>query len=388
MMLKNKKILLGVTGGIAAYKAIDLASHLTKAGAIVKTIMSDHAREFVTPINFAAITHQPVYWNQWDVAEPIAHITCADWADIVVIAPATANVVAKAAHGIADDLLTSTLLAVTCPILFVPSMNIHMYANQITQSNMKNLIERGIFCLEPDKGSLACGYEGKGRFPDTKEIIYALETYLEHGRDLIKKKIMITAGGSVEKIDPMRAITNMSSGKMGLALARAAWLRGAEVTFIHGSITEKIPYYLEPISAITAAEMYKAVHAKAASQDIIIMAAAVADYTVYKPEIHKIKKTSDLNLSLKKTKDILEELGKKRTAHQKLIGFAAETQDLEKYAKEKLAKKNLDMIVANYLEVSGKEDTEVLILSAKSKKKYSGSKFQVAHSILDSIIHE
>ncbi len=387
-MLKDKKVLLGVTGGIAAYKAIDLASHLTKAGAIVRTIMTDHASEFVTPINFAAITHQPVYWNQWDVAEPIAHITCADWADIVVIAPATANIIAKAAHGIADDLLSSTILAVTSPLLFIPAMNIHMFANPITQDNIQSLAKRGIFCLEPDKGSLACGYEGKGRFPDTKEIMYAIDTYMEHSKDLLHKKILITAGGSVENIDPMRAITNMSSGKMGLALARAAWLRGAEVTFIHSSISEKIPYYLEPICAMSADEMYKAVHSQADFQDIIIMAAAVADYTILKPESQKIKKTGELNISLVRTKDILEDLGKIRKKHLKLVGFAAETKDLEKYAREKLVKKHLDMIVANYLNVSGKEDTEVIILSSKTNKTFNGSKFQIAHNILDQIIHE
>jgi phosphopantothenoylcysteine decarboxylase / phosphopantothenate---cysteine ligase len=387
-MLNGKKVLLGITGGIAAYKAIDLASHLTKSGAIVKTIMTSHAQEFVAPINFAAITHNPVYWNQWDVAEPISHITLADWADIIVIAPATANILAKASHGIADDLLSTTLIAATSPILFVPTMNIHMYANSITQSNIKSLRDRGIFCLEPDKGSLACGYEGKGRFPDTIEIMYAIQTYLHYSLDLLDQKVMITAGGSMEKIDPMRSITNLSSGKMGIALARAAWLRGAKVTFIHSSITEKVPYYLDAIQANTAALMYEVVFSQSRSQDIIIMAAAVADYTINKPEKNKIKKAGDLNLALSRTKDILDELGKTKSKNQKLIGFAAETDDLEANAREKLLNKKLDLIIANDIQVSGQDNTKVLIISNKTVNSVHGSKFHVANQILDQIINE
>lgn len=386
-MNKNAKILLGVTGGIAAYKAIDLASHLTKSGYTVRTIMTDHAREFVTPINFSAITHEPVYWNQWDAAEPIAHITLADWADIVVIAPATANIIAKSAHGIADDLLTTTLLAATCPILFIPAMNIHMFENAATQDNISILRDRGSFVLEPDSGNLACGYEGKGRFPAIHEIIYTIDTYLNHGIDLTGKKLLITAGGTIEKIDPMRALTNQSSGKMGLALARAAWLRGAEVTLVNTPLSDPLPYYIRHYDVTSAFEMYEKVMELAIDHDAIIMAAAVADFTVKNPSESKIKKDTDLNINLSRTKDILEELGKRKKSGQILVGFAAETDDLEKNAKDKLRKKNLDLIFANHLNVSGKVDSEGYLITSDSSTFITGSKFQIAHSILDTIVH-
>jgi phosphopantothenoylcysteine decarboxylase/phosphopantothenate--cysteine ligase len=384
-MLKNKNILLGVSGGIAAYKAIELASRLTQAGAVVKTIMTDSAREFISPINFAAITHQSVYYNQWDVQEPIAHITLSDWADFCVIAPATANIVAKAAQGIADDLLTSTLLALTTPILFVPSMNVKMYANQAVQDNLSILQKRGYFCLEPDSGSLACGYSGKGRFPDPSEIVTAIQTYLNHLQDLKGKTVLITAGATIEKIDPMRSITNASTGKMGLALARSAWLRGASVTLIHGAIGEKIPYYLSGMQALSAQEMYDAVTEAAPHQDIVVMAAAVSDYTPMVFSEHKIKKDKDLQLALVRTQDILSDLGKCKPARQILVGFAAETENIESNARDKMLRKNLDMIIANPLSVSGQDDTEVIMINARESILATGTKFAVAQMIWDQI---
>ena len=224
-MLKNKNILLGISGGIAVYKAIDLAGKLTKQGAVVKTIMTKNACEFVSPITFKAITHQPVVTRMFDINAEIEHISLADWADISVIAPATANIIGKVASGIADDLLSTTIMATTSPVLFVPTMNVHMYENPIVQENIRKLSELGYFFIEPDSGKLACGYEGKGRFPEPVEIVYFVKTFLNHKKDLIGKKILVTAGATRENIDPMRFITNFSSGKMGLALARAAFIR-------------------------------------------------------------------------------------------------------------------------------------------------------------------
>ena len=258
-MLKRKKILLGITGGIAAYKAVDLASKLTKMGAEVKTVMTANACEFISPITIKSITHQPVITKMFDINADIEHISLADWADIVVIAPATANIIGKTAAGIADDLLSTTLMATTAPVLFVPAMNIHMYENPIVQENIDKLTQLGYFFMEPEFGRLACGYEGKGRYPENDEIIYHIRTYLKYKKDLTGKEVIVTAGASRESIDPMRFITNHSSGKMGLALARAAHIRGANVKLIHSSLTVKVPDYLESIEAITAEEMYTVV---------------------------------------------------------------------------------------------------------------------------------
>ncbi len=386
-MLKNKKILLGITGGIAAYKAVDLASKLTKMGAEVKTIMTAHACEFVSPITFKSITHQPVITKMFDTNADIEHISLADWADIVVIAPATANIIGKTASGIADDLLSSTIMATTAPILFIPAMNIHMYENPIVQENITKLSNFGYFFMEPEFGNLACGYEGKGRYPENEEIIFHIATYLKYKKDLSDKSIMVTAGASREEIDPMRFISNYSTGKMGLSLARAALIRGAKVKFIHSSIRVNIPKYLDSIKAVSAEEMYNAVLNPENNSDIIFMTAAVADYTPAKPSRQKIKKSDDLNLELKRTKDILAELGGKKTKDQILVGFAAESENLKENALIKIKKKNLDFICANNLNVSGKDDTEILVLGKGSETKLIGSKFSVAHKIIDTILN-
>ncbi|MCK5051198.1 MAG: bifunctional phosphopantothenoylcysteine decarboxylase/phosphopantothenate--cysteine ligase CoaBC [Candidatus Cloacimonetes bacterium] len=385
-MFKNKKILLGITGGIAAYKAVDLASKLTKMGAEVKTVMTSHACEFVNPITFKSITHQPVITKMFDAESDIEHISLADWADLVVIAPATANIIGKTASGIADDLLSTTIMATTAPILFVPAMNIHMYENPIVQENITKLTNLGYFFMEPEFGILACGYEGKGRYPMNEEIVFNITTYLKYTKDLSGKNILVTAGASREIIDPMRFITNHSTGKMGLALARAAHIRGANVKFIHSSISIKVPEYLDSIKAVSAEEMHNAVLREYPNFEITFMTAAVADYTPAKPSKQKIKKSDDLNLELKRTKDILLEIGKKKTSDQMLIGFAAESENLEKNALQKIEKKNLDFICANNLNVSGKDETEILVLGKGTEIKLIGSKFSVAHQIIDVIL--
>ena len=387
-MLENKKILLGVTGGIAAYKAVDLASKLTKLGAEVRTIMTTHACELVSPITFKSITHQPVVTKMFDIDADIEHISLADWAEIVVIAPATANIIGKVAGGIADDLLSTTIMATTAPVLFVPAMNVHMYENPIVQENISRLSNLDYFFMEPEKGMLACGYEGKGRFPKTEEIVYFVQTYLNYKKDLEDIPVLITAGATRENIDPMRFITNHSSGKMGMALARAAYARGAKVTLITGNISEEIPEYLKCIKTSTALEMFKVTTKEFPKNQVTFMTAAVSDYTPEEPSIQKIKKADKMVLELKRTKDILLELGKKKTNKQTLVGFAAESEKIMENAKLKLKKKNLDFIVANNLNVAGKDDTEIIFIGKKSEEKLTGSKFQVAHKILDFIFRK
>ncbi|MBT3755144.1 MAG: bifunctional phosphopantothenoylcysteine decarboxylase/phosphopantothenate--cysteine ligase CoaBC [Candidatus Cloacimonetes bacterium] len=382
-MLKDKKILLGITGGIAAYKAVDLASKLTKMGAEVKTIMTSHACEFVSPITFKSITHQQVITKMFDLEADIEHISLADWADLVVIAPATANIIGKTASGIADDLLSTTIMATTAPVLFVPAMNIHMYENPIVQENIVKLTDFGYFFMEPEFGILACGYEGKGRYPRNEEIIFHIGTYLKYKKDLVGRNVLITAGASREEIDPMRFITNHSSGKMGLALARAAYIRGANIKFIHSSISEYIPEYLNSVQAISAEDMHDVVLEEYTDSEITFMTAAVADYTPANPSKQKIKKSDELNLELRRTKDILKELGEIKNCKQILVGFAAESENLKQNALKKIKMKNLNFICANNLSVSCKNETEILVLGDGMEVKLNGNKFSVAHQVLD-----
>ncbi len=385
-MLKDKKILLGITGGIAAYKAVDLASKLTKMGAEVKTVMTAHACEFVSPITFKSITHQPVITKMFDAESDIEHISLADWADIVVIAPATANIIGKTAYGIAGDLLSTTIMAATSPVLFIPAMNVHMYENPIVQENITKLSALGYFFMEPEFGILACGYEGKGRYPDNEEIIFHIITYLKYSKDLSGKNVLVTSGASREEIDPMRFITNYSTGKMGLALARAAHIRGAQVKLIHSFISVKIPEYLDSKKAVSAEEMYNAVIKDYKDSDITFMTAAVADYTPAKPSKQKIKKSNDLNIELKRTKDILTELSMRKTNDQILVGFAAESENIKENALQKIRKKKLNFICANNLNVAGKNDTDIIILGEETEVKLTGSKFSAAHQIIDIIL--
>jgi phosphopantothenoylcysteine decarboxylase/phosphopantothenate--cysteine ligase len=402
-MLKDKKILLCVCGGIAIYKSVDLASRLKKEGAIVKTVMTQSAMEFITPLTFRAITHETVSYKLFNAEAPIEHISLADWADLIVIAPATANIIGKIANGIADDLLTTVVMAATCPKLIVPAMNVNMWENPIVQGNIKKLVGGGHIAspmelaewggvgggyhiLQPDSGTLACGSEGKGRMPEPEEIIYAIKSALYHHYDLKGKKILITAGASIERIDPMRHISNVSTGKMGLSLVRAAYLRGAEVTLVHSNLTEKLPYYSKNIQALSADEMYQAIMKIYINFDIIIMCAAVADFTPVHKSKQKIKKKDNMSLELTRTKDILSELGKLKKKTQLLIGFAAESENIIENAKEKLTKKNLDLIVGNSLSTAGTNDSEIYVITKKGKPlKYKGDKFYLANQILSLI---
>lgn len=381
-MLKDKKIVLGVSGGIAVYKAVELASLLTKQGALVKIIMTKNAMEFVTPLTFKSITHQSVSYEMFNESAPIEHISIADWAEIFIIAPATANVIGKVAMGIADDLLTTSFMATQAKKIIVPAMNVNMYENSIVQNNIKILKDHGIMVLEPDSGLLACGYEGKGRFPDPKEILFMIQVISLADQDLKGKKILITGGASKEIIDPMRFISNNSSGKMALSIAKSAYYRGAEVLFIHGAVQDQIPQYLPSIKAEQANDMYEQVMSHFSAYDIIIMCAAVADYTIEKPAKEKIKKAEELDLHLTRTHDILLELGEKVQKEQVLIGFAAESEHIIENAKIKLKKKKCNFIVANSLYTTGQSDTEISIVKEDSVTDYRGSKLEMAQVIL------
>ena len=313
----------------------------------------------------------------------IEHISLADWADIVVVAPATANIIGKVACGIADDLLSTTIMATQAPVLFVPSINVHMFENPILQDNITKLSKLGYLFIEPEEGMLACGYEGKGRFPSVDEIVYFTKSYLFYKKDLVKKRILITAGATRENIDPMRFITNYSTGKMGLSLARAAHIRGADVTLISGNVKVEIPYYLNNKKTGTAEEMFKLTYSSFTEKEATFMVAAVSDFTPSEISKQKIKKDKNLDLKLIRTKDILAELGKLKSEDQILIGFAAESQNIEENARKKLDAKNLDFIVANNLDKAGKDETEVIVIGKESENRIAGDKFSVAHKILD-----
>ncbi len=385
-MLKNKKILVCVTGGIAAYKAIELVSTLKKNGAEINVILTENALKFVSAIVFYSISGNKTYIDNFDNDTLIPHIFLSDWADLIVIAPATANIIGKIANGIADDLLTSTIIASAKPVLFVPAMNINMYSNPIVQKNIEYLKSLNYRFLEPESGILACGTIGKGRYPKTLEIISAIKLYLNHKMDLIGKNVLISAGACRESLDPMRFLSNHSSGKMGIALTRSAALRGAKVTLVYSTISVEIPHYIESIQAISADEMYNVMIKEAPKNDIIIMSAAVTDYKFAQVSLSKIKKSGNLNLSLIRTKDILAQLGKDKTESQILVGFAAESENIIENGLKKLEKKNLDWIVANNLNVSGNDETKAIILSKDSMMDFSGSKFELANKILTAII--
>lgn len=359
-MLNGKKIVLGVTGGIAAYKAATLCSRLVQKGADVHVIMTASATQFITELTLQTLTRNTVYTDTFDEREPavVSHIHLADLADLVLVAPATANVIAKMAHGMADDMLSTTLLATTAPVMIAPAMNVHMYDHPAVKHNMNLLVERGAMMIEPGEGLLACGYVGKGRLEEPESIVDVVERFFEQRESadisrqgqaplLQGKKVVVTAGGTIERIDPVRYITNDSSGKMGFAIAAAARDLGADVKLVMGNTQAKPPENVELIPVQSAQDMYEAVTREWDDADIVVKAAAVADYRPKEVYTEKIKKKGDtLSLELIKNIDILETLGKQKT-HQFLIGFAAETQSLEMYAREKLERKNCDLIVAN-----------------------------------------
>lgn len=355
-MLQNKRILLAVTGGIAVYKACDLTSKLTQKGADVRVIMTESACEFVSPLTFQALSRNPVYTDTFDEKDPkkIAHIDLADWAEIAIIAPATANTLSKVANGLGDDMLTTTLLATRATIYVAPAMNVHMYQNKAVIENMKKLTNFGYNFIEPGAGYLACGYVGKGRLEEPATIIEVIEKH-ENKKEILKgKKVLITAGPTREEVDPVRFFSNRSTGKMGFALAEVAANFGAEVTLVSGPVDLEVKNnHIKQIKVVTAEEMYQAVHENYASADIVIKAAAVADYRPKQTHDQKMKKSDDaLVFEMERTKDILKSLGEKKDK-QFLVGFAAETENHIANGKRKLTKKNLDAIVINNVSEAG-----------------------------------
>ncbi|BBH19643.1 phosphopantothenoylcysteine decarboxylase [Paenibacillus baekrokdamisoli] len=354
-MLKGKTIVLGVSGGIAAYKAASLCSKLVQAGANVHVIMTESATKFITPLTLQTLSRNPVYLDTFDEFNPsvVSHIDLADRADLVVIAPATANILAKMAHGLADDMLSTTLLAATAQVLVAPAMNVHMYAHPAVEHNMELLAQRGVRFIEPGTGQLACGYVGKGRLAEPEDIVHAVEQWFASSNELAGKRILVTAGGTVERLDPVRYLTNDSSGKMGFAIAEAAANRGAEVTLIAARNTVETLEGVQIIQVETAEEMLQAVLSRFEQTDIVIKAAAVADYRPVVRASTKMKKNDGhLVIELERTTDILQTLGEMKKG-QFLVGFAAETEQVEHYAMDKLRRKHCDLVVANDVSVEG-----------------------------------
>jgi phosphopantothenoylcysteine decarboxylase/phosphopantothenate--cysteine ligase len=353
-MLKGKKVVLGVTGGIAVYKAVEIVSRLVKLGADVQVVMTKHAAEFVTPLTFRSISSNPVVTHMFE--EPkrweIEHIGLSQWADVYLVAPATANIIGKVANGIGDDFLSTSLMATTAKVIFAPAMNTQMYLNKITQKNIESLKELGYLFLTPDSGRMACGDMGPGRLPSPESIVEYVTNLLCEELPLKGVKYLVTAGPTREPIDPVRFLTNRSTGKMGYSIAEAARDLGADVTLISGPTNLEIPKGVNFIPVETAQEMYNEVIAHL-DNDIIIKTAAVSDYTPADYSDKKVKKSDDdLSIKLKRNKDILFEVGKLKKK-QILVGFAAETNNVLEYAKGKIEKKNLDFIVANDVSKSG-----------------------------------
>lgn len=390
--LHNKTVVVGVTGGIAAYKAAELVRALKKNGAQVHVMMTKSACEFVTPLTFQTLSQNFVVSDMF--GEPhtweVEHISLAKKADVMVICPATANCIGKVASGIADDFLTTTIMATTAPVLFAASMNDQMYANPIVQENIEKLRAHGYQMIEPEIGALACGTSGKGRLAAVETIAEAVG-YAVVPKDLSGKRILVTAGPTQEAVDPVRYLTNHSSGKMGYAIARVAAARGAEVTLVSGSVALPVPYGVTKIPIHSANEMYEAVLSRFDTCDAVIKAAAVADFRPETASDEKIKKSDSLTLKLQKNPDILAALGEKKK-HQILIGFCMETQNLMASAAQKLQKKNLDYIVANDLTVDGAgfgTDTNVATILGKDGSQTACpkmSKEQLADMILDRLI--
>ena len=355
-MLKGKTVLLGVTGGIAAYKAAYLTSALVKLHASVEVVMTRNATEFIAPLTFEQLTGNKVMVDTFDrnFVHQVEHIALADRTDLVMIAPATANVCAKLAHGLADDMLTTTVLACTCPKLIAPAMNTHMYENPVTQDNLETLRRYGWEVIAPASGRLACGAVGAGKLPEPQDLLQYILRQIAFPHDLKGKRVLVTAGPTQESLDPVRYLTNHSTGKMGYAIARRAMERGADVTLISGPTSlDRVPF-VETVDVVSAQDMFQAVSARAAESDLIFKAAAVADYTPCDYSGDKIKKKEgDLSIPLKRTTDILAWLGEHRRPGQVICGFSMETRDMVANSQAKLEKKKVDMICANNLKVSG-----------------------------------
>ena len=396
MQLKGKTVLLGVTGGIACYKSANLASALVKQGANVQVVMTKNATEFIGPHTFESLTGNRVSVDTFDrnYQFQVEHIALADQADLVLVAPATANVLAKLAHGLADDMLTTTILACSCPKIAAPAMNTKMYENPVTQDNLDILRKYGWEIVEPASGRLACGAVGKGKMPEPEDLLECVLHALSHEKDMTGLKVLVTAGPTREALDPVRYLTNHSTGKMGYAIAKAAAARGAQVTLVSGPVNLKKPPYMEVVDIVSAQDMFEAVTSRAPDQDIIIKAAAVADYRPACVAEDKIKKSgtdADLSLPLSRTSDILGWLGEHRVPGQFLCGFSMETRDMVENSRKKLEKKHIDLIAANNLKQAGAGfgvDTNVLtLISADGARELPlMSKEEAAHSLLDEIM--
>ena len=393
-MLKGKTVLLGVTGGIAAYKAAALASALVKQHAAVEVVMTQHATEFIAPLTFEQLTGRKVMVNTFDrnFVHQVEHISLAQRTDLVIIAPATANICGKLAHGLADDMLTTTVLACRCPKLIAPAMNTNMYENPVTQDNLDTLRHYGWEVIAPASGRLACGAVGAGKLPEPEELLQYILRYLALPHDLLGKRVLISAGPTQEALDPVRYLTNHSTGKMGYALARMAMLRGAEVTLVSGPVSITPPPFVRLVPIVSAQDMFEAITTHASRSDYIFMAAAVADYTPVQYADDKIKKhDGDMQIPLKRTQDILGYLGDHRSDGQIICGFSMETRDMLENSRAKLQKKRVDMICANNLKVPGAGfgvDTNVITIITQSDMTELPllSKNEAANAILDKAV--
>lgn len=395
-MLKDKTVVLGITGSIAAYKMASAASSLRKMGVNVEVIMTENATQFITPMTFEAITGNRCIVDTFDrnFDFNIEHISLAKKADLFMVAPASANIIGKIANGIADDMLTTTFMACTCPKLIAPAMNTNMYNNNILQDNLRRCRNYGIRIIEPASGLLACGDSGRGKLPEPDLLVEHILSEIQYAKDLRGKKVLVTAGPTMEAIDPVRYITNHSSGRMGYAIARCAAYRGAQVVLVTGKTHIEPPIFTKVINVTDAESMYNAVMSEIDDSDIIVMAAAVADYTPAEVSDEKLKKKEgDMSVKMKRTRDILKEAGKIKKTNQYICGFAMETQNLIENAKAKLAAKNADMIVANSLRTEGAgfgtaTNVATLIKPEETKQLPIMSKDELAEIILDQAVCE
>lgn len=389
-MLKGKTVVLGVTGSIAAYKIAGLTSRLVKQHADVHVIMSKNATNFIHPTTFESLTGNKCMVDTFDrnFQFHIAHVSLAGRADVMLVAPASANIIAKMAYGIGDDMLSTTVLAMTCPVIVSPAMNVNMFHNPVVQDNLRRLADYGKIIIPPENGYLACGTTGDGKMPSEDVLFDYIVREIGHEKDLTGRKILVTAGPTREPMDPVRFLTNHSTGKMGYAIARQAMLRGAEVTLISGPAALTPPPFVEVVPVIRAADMFEAVKARWESQDIIIKAAAVADYTPLRTEEDKIKKRgADMTLSLGRTQDILAWLGEHKKENQVLCGFSMETRDVLENSRAKLERKNADMIAANCLKEDGAGfGTDTNHLTLISKKNVADLPMQSKEAAADELL--
>lgn len=391
----SKTVLLGVTGSIAAYKTAELASSLKKMGYNVHVLMTENATNFINPITFETLTGNKCLVDTFDrnFEFSVEHVSVAKQADVCLIAPASANVIGKLANGIADDMLTTTVMACKCKVIIAPAMNTNMYTNPIVQDNIEKLTRFEYEVIQPDTGYLACGDTGIGKMPSPDELLWYILRETACDKDLSGKKVLVTAGPTMEKIDPVRYITNHSTGKMGYSIAKMCMLRGADVTLVSGKTNEKPPKFVKVIDIVSAKDMFDAVTSNFDTADIVIKAAAVADYRPKNPSDEKVKKKDgELQIELERTDDILKYLGEHKT-HQFLCGFSMETENMLENSKAKLAKKNLDMIVANNLKQSGAgfgTDTNVVTIITPDTVKELPlmSKDEAANQIIDCILEK